>query len=985
MDFLNLIESHICHGRQNVRLVDGISLQCSLCQSKIIENIYTFTSSQEDPFVSSRLAEAFARWTGDENVPVSFILIDVEGILPSRISGQSLKVVRETVEALKALNYPFTNEGKNDVMMTPLMVNFNDRYVGAICDITAKFTADTSEKIIVNQLIETLNQLVESSDKFNVFDYYFKKLVPFVKSFDRTWIPLPPENYNENDTLVGQLMDQLKRSSIIRKRFSQYCLLFDVIHIILGCYVCNTDFQAVSNFVLDLMARVCRGQFFWKNYESHELVQTIQQVLKTSISYKQRPEFHYVIREIRQGNAVESLSNFLPQYILLKSFLYNKLPQFDSIVINELFPAILFEDYASQGAFSMALMHVSRNMNPKTGQVKKGTYQTARRMGRFIKTFIERVKEFDTIKIPWTLDVLKLFMVAKEILNSGIKDEDTEMTLAQDFVRNDKMIRLLKRMNRRNAEAVCAIDGLAGTISSMGPFFDFKRYLENLRYSLDGSVGNFDDDSNGVWKRSHIAAVRKLYKRLNDALPGDERLSPYVYQILRRVVLDVGGPELPDNSNEEMFLSEDFMKECIDLYKSEAPNMTLISLISSLTNNNFLNDTIERFLVVSTIMTFNFHSDERKNNGLQRRRRKNKCSYYFTTRSRQFKKWVNLYRKESKIKVPNDLCYKCPQNIYYWKTIPHAVEPTRETCSSFAWNLFTPDIKNVQWTLKPGELITVDTGIVFEVPVETSGLKTAVIIKDTFDLAFKAGVFVKPSFIDLDMKDSIKILLRNESLYPVQIYNNVKIAQILFIPAWKGQLESLRRNFLEKRLISNPYSELSRLQKVFDSCRKFEVTLVFGNLGRHPHLLNYYLDFCFAASETIGVLFKSYDTKECPYRVSEPVSSPLDFLFIIEPEFGYTVSKPTNVAHVVVLSSHLYLQSPGHREHVCLLHLGSNILREGSLSVDKKMWKPPIFCNGEETMINDSREQLPLGLVVLHFLRMRSVFTSINGKTDVEV
>lgn len=169
--------------------------------------------------------------------------------------------------------------------------------------------------------------------------------------------------------------------------------------------------------------------------------------------------------------------------------------------------------------------------------------------------------------------------------------------------------------------------------------------------------------------------------------------------------------------------------------------------------------------------------------------------------------------------------------------------------------------------------------------------------------------------------------------------------------------ESLRRNYIETRLLSDPHSELGRLQNLFESVLNFDVTLVFGNLGRHPHLLNYYLDFCFAEKYSIGVLYKSFAVPDCPYRVTKPLPSTLDFLFIVEPEFGYTVSKPPGVGHVVVLSSHLSLISPGHREQVQLLHLGTKILRESMLPV-KETWKPPVFNAGET--IHSTLERLKL-------------------------
>ncbi|GIX89625.1 uncharacterized protein CEXT_201401 [Caerostris extrusa] len=115
---------------------------------------------------------------------------------------------------------------------------------------------------------------------------------------------------------------------------------------------------------------------------------------------------------------------------------------------------------------------------------------------------------------------------------------------------------------------------------------------------------------------------------------------------------------------------------------------------------------------------------------------------------------------------------------------------------------------------------------------------------------------------------------------------------------------------------------MDRLLHIFNTCRHHSISIIFGNLGRHPALLNYYLDYCFTSQETVGVLsawpFKS------PYRVDAVNAvEPLDFLFILEPYFGYTVYKPAHVKHVIVLSSHLCLLSPGVDEQIGFLHLGT--------------------------------------------------------------
>jgi len=160
---------------------------------------------------------------------------------------------------------------------------------------------------------------------------------------------------------------------------------------------------------------------------------------------------------------------------------------------------------------------------------------------------------------------------------------------------------------------------------------------------------------------------------------------------------------------------------------------------------------------------------------------------------------------------------------------------------------------------------------------------------------------------------------------------------------------SCQRRYLESRLISNPDTEMSKLQNLFDSFRKFDVTLVFGNLGRQPELLHFFLRLCFPASVKICVSFPKYfKGLSNSYPVTD--GSPFDFLFIVEPEFGYTILKPERVHHVVVLTSHLILNTPGNNEQDKLLHLGSTNLDEG-LTKRTRTWKSPLFCSQQDMCI----------------------------------
>lgn len=121
-----------------------------------------------------------------------------------------------------------------------------------------------------------------------------------------------------------------------------------------------------------------------------------------------------------------------------------------------------------------------------------------------------------------------------------------------------------------------------------------------------------------------------------------------------------------------------------------------------------------------------------------------------------------------------------------------------------------------------------------------------------------------------------------------------------------------------ERQHGNPLTELDKVRHLFQKCRDHDMMIVYGNLGRNPILLTYFLDLCFAANESVGVLapWSQYDT---PYKCNSKKASHLDYAFVIEPYFGKHLVKFAN--HVIVLTSHLSLTYPPSTP-VYSLHVG---------------------------------------------------------------
>ncbi|GFV92789.1 uncharacterized protein TNCV_2648601 [Trichonephila clavipes] len=83
--------------------------------------------------------------------------------------------------------------------------------------------------------------------------------------------------------------------------------------------------------------------------------------------------------------------------------------------------------------------------------------------------------------------------VAKVILRCTHKHDET--ILAQDFVKNERLNRLSGQAN--TTSTLLAIDGLIGPKLNNGPQFEYKKYIENLKYSLSGEQGRYDREEGG--------------------------------------------------------------------------------------------------------------------------------------------------------------------------------------------------------------------------------------------------------------------------------------------------------------------------------------------------------------------------------------------------------------------------------------------------------------------------------------------------------
>ncbi|GBM48352.1 hypothetical protein AVEN_237138-1 [Araneus ventricosus] len=432
MNFLQRIQNHLCHESASMSIVvasseDCPAIRCEKCLNYPVPNVYAFIDewSKENLCEACELAQLYYELTGDDTIPVPFVLFSIDGIFEKRVHGQPLKRLRAAVCILKALNAPFTQDSPAE-SPTREMENFLEDYTSALSAARPyEQNLKENERMVLHNVLTHFHQIMNSKElPENKFDFYFQKLVPYVKVCKSDWTPLPTSK--PEPTVVGQLLHELHRSQAIRKMFGRYCIPFDIFHVLLGCYACCSDIEAVSNWALDFIVRGCRGHFFWKNYEECGIVQHVQHVLNTEITYKKNTDLYYVKRALQNGEGIESLSENFTKYMQLEKFVREKLlvpSEVVEMVSQNLFPGVLFEKHDMQIAFMIGMGHVANNLDLKTGRVRKGAFAKARRLYNILQKIIGQVESFDAqYTIPWTIDTLKLFMVSNNNINKDLTE-----------------------------------------------------------------------------------------------------------------------------------------------------------------------------------------------------------------------------------------------------------------------------------------------------------------------------------------------------------------------------------------------------------------------------------------------------------------------------------------------------------------------------------------------------------------------------------
>lgn len=425
MSFVQAIQDKLCH--PSIRLATGPdgkpAIQCQECKETPIPDVYAYIEkmSKINILGGCQVAQWYAEWSGDTNVPVSVIIMNIDGILPQRIEGQTLARVATSIKILKAINAPFTENS----IIEPFTEEMNLFLIECANIIAAnkEGVLEKNEKIILDNIVQSLRTILNSEDfQDNKFKYYFETLVPYVKSC--TEGPLLPAD-DDDSNLVNQLAKQLLRSQAIRAQFGQFSLSFELFHVLAACYACCSNKDVVCNWFLDLAARICNGNFFWKKHPSCKWVQQVRQIVNNEMKSKRNMELYYVLRNMKQGDGIESLSENFERYAMLERAIREKIQapaDLYEMVCQQHFPATVFENHRDCMGFNVALCYIVKHLDQRTGQVQKGAFRSARKVCQVICKLMQQMQDFNSQNpLPWTMDTMKLFLASDPNIDKSLK------------------------------------------------------------------------------------------------------------------------------------------------------------------------------------------------------------------------------------------------------------------------------------------------------------------------------------------------------------------------------------------------------------------------------------------------------------------------------------------------------------------------------------------------------------------------------------
>lgn len=401
----------LCHDPKEILIGQDRKLFCKIC-NKLILDVNKHLTVDTLPLLSSFLAKHYANWTGDVHVPCRIIIKDIPGIKPGYVEISYFYLLN-AIELLGMVNqdfilcknYQFDMKG---TLKAKILENFIKYYMNMIDNIQhEKQEVEEILKGILKQMKDVFN-----TNDVNIFDYYFKVICPYVKTFDNT---VKEETINLD--CPGEFFLHLsKNATEIRQYFSKYCLPFDIIYIMIYCFTCHQNLDMVVNFVFDLIARLCNKYFDEPTFYQ----QKCKKILNSLVHYNKNTDLYYVIKDIQDDQVSKAFSiKFYNKFAKLQQLLFsefNKSVSTPSEIITKFafsqsFPFFLFPTSASYYGFMCMVGYATSKLNMKNYvHFEKEACVNAREIFKFVESYAKRVEIFANglyLKVSEIKDALK--------------------------------------------------------------------------------------------------------------------------------------------------------------------------------------------------------------------------------------------------------------------------------------------------------------------------------------------------------------------------------------------------------------------------------------------------------------------------------------------------------------------------------------------------------------------------------------------------
>lgn len=430
--FLTYLQENgfLCHANEKEFVIKDRQIMCKICK-RLILDVDKHLTADTLPMLSCYLAKLYANWTGDLQVPCRIVIRNIPGIQPCFVQISYLNLMH-AIQLLGTANQDFIlcknhQFDMKSTLKAKIMENFISNYTKMIEAIQCK------EGEIENILKTFLRQLKEylSTNEYNLFEYYLKVIVPFIKTFDGT---TREETLNVNSP--GEFFEHLSGNATeIRKHFAKYCLPFDIMYIMIYCFACHKNLDVVANFVFDLIARICNGYFD----EQTHYQRICENVLHANVNYEKNTPLYYVIKQIADGEAMDSLSiEFYNNFAILQQLVFTEFCKsvttpteaIKKFAFAQSFPFILFPSASNYYGFISMISFATSRLSIKHAQFEKGALANARKIMHFIESYYRKIRNFGNGR-PTTVSKIKELLANKA---SNEEDRDLQQHLSVEYL-----------------------------------------------------------------------------------------------------------------------------------------------------------------------------------------------------------------------------------------------------------------------------------------------------------------------------------------------------------------------------------------------------------------------------------------------------------------------------------------------------------------------------------------------------------------------